>query len=268
MIEDDDLSTTAGADALATDKPSEATAAPETEPAKAEKDTPETGEKPETDDDAGEGAGRTRKPGSQRKSEQIGALKARLAELEAKLAGQGEAQNKPPKLTDFDDYDAYETAKVEWAAGRAVEKMNAKQGTSEAEGLRAELVETLVSAHATRVREASERIPDFSMVMTKAQNVPVNTGVQEAILESDKSALLLYHLASRPEEVAALNRMDARSMARRIGQIEARLSYPSPRTETKAPPPVSGLKGGSSPNGFDPDSASHEDFKRLFARTR
>ena len=34
--------------------------------------------------------------------------------------------------------------------------------------------------------------------------------------------------------------------AREIGRIEARLSYPQPKTVSSAPPPIGGVKGGGS----------------------
>jgi hypothetical protein len=268
MIEDDDLTPDAGADVQADGKPSEATArAPEAD-AEANKDdtaSPDTGAKDEGDAGGDEPAGEKKsKPGSAKLKEKVARLEREIETLRASKPAAEPAAI--PKLEDFDfDTDRYEAAKAVFAAQQVADRIRAQTNEERVGSLESERAAAIMGAHEARLADAKDRIPEFDKVLAKAGNIPATPDLNRAVLESDKSALLLHHLATRPDEVAALNQMTPVQLARRIGQIEARLSYPAARTQSNAPPPVGGLRGGSAPS-FDPATASHEEMKKLFAR--
>jgi len=267
MNEDDNLNPDSGAEVLENGKPSEVTAkaAAEATTNKDETASPDTGAKDERDAGGDEPAGeRKSKPGSAKLKEKVQRLEAEIAQLRsAKPAAEPAAI---PKLEDFEfDTDRYEAAKAVYAAQQVAERIQAKAAEDRVGSLENERAAAILGAHEARIAEAKERLPEFDAALAKAKAIPVTQDVNRAVLESDKSALLLHHLSSRPDEVAALNQMTPVQLARRIGQIEARLSYPTARTQSNAPPPVGGLRGGSAPN-FDPATASHEEMKALFAR--
>jgi hypothetical protein len=121
-------------------------------------------------------------------------------------------------------------------------------------------------AHMERVKAAKGAISDFDRVMNKMRGVEVHEDLIEEIKASDKSPLLAYHLASHPDKLAELNHMSERQRAREIGRLEATLKMPEGRKQTKAPPPVSNLKGGAAPHtALEQVNDMKEFSKRLMA---
>jgi hypothetical protein len=269
MTEDDNLTPDTGAEVLVNGEPSEAAAKATSADATANKDdtaSPDTGAKDEGDTGGDEAAGEKKsKPGSAKLKEKVQRLEAEIAALRSQKAG-APKPDAIPKLEDFEfDTDRYEAAKAVYAAKQVAEQIKAQTTEDRVGSLENERAAAIIGAHQARIAEAKERIPEFDTVLAKAKAIPVTEDVNRAVLESEKSALLLHHLATRPADVAELNQMTPVQLARRIGQIEARLSYPTARTQSNAPPPVGGLRGGSAPS-FDPATASHEEMKALFAR--
>lgn len=261
MTEDDNLNGVAGEPAGDNVEASEATA---TE-AKKDETTPPAQVETDGKASAGEPAGEEpKKPsGSARKAERIRELEARLAELEARAAKPAE-QTAPPKLDDFPDWDTHQAALIEYAARKALAETSRTAAAEELSSVREETLREQLSAHEARVADARQRIPDYDKKLAEfrtAGHAPPTQEVVAMLIESDKSELLAYHLATRPDLVRELNRMPLPSAARRIGQIEARLSYPSPKTQSEAPPPMAGLRGGASPNKPLAEM-SYEEYRR------
>jgi hypothetical protein len=100
-------------------------------------------------------------------------------------------------------------------------------------------------AHLERLKEARGTVTDFDRVLQKMTGVNVRDELIDEIKESDKSALLTYHLASNPDKLAELNHMSDRERAREIGRLEATLKLPSGKKQTSAPPPPSTLRGAA-----------------------
>jgi hypothetical protein len=123
-----------------------------------------------------------------------------------------------------------------------------KKEAARAETVQREKVSALVDDHEDRLDDLEKRLPGSKAKIDGATNAKVAPHIARLILESDKSALLQLHLAERPDKLAELNRMSPVQAAREAGRLEARLSLPKPRTETKAPPPVRSPKGGASPS--------------------
>lgn len=245
----------------------------ETEPKKETPAKAETAAEGDTQsEDAGSNAGSEgRKPGSVRSRERVRSLEAQVLQLRRELETERGEKLKAPTLEQFEyDSDKFDAAKAEFQAEVTARRVRQALVEDRAGSLEAERFQAIQDDHLARIQEARAKITDYDEVLKKGSEIrfPDQESQQRlnsAIIESEKSDLLLYHLASRPEVALELSQMSPVQMARRIGQIEARLSYPNARTETKAPPPVSGLRGGAVPSK-DPDSMSHEDFKRMFSR--
>ncbi len=274
MNEVDNLSATAGEnDKLAVEEnKSEAVSAETQDAAKKESADPSENGSEAHDDandaDAGEEAGeKKRLSGSARKSLQIQELKRELEQLRARLSDDASQPKAAPKFEDYPDFEAYETARLQFVVEQALDQKNKVDVQGRAEAAEKQWRETVVNDHVRRQAEARKVFDDYDKVIASATD-PVSANVAEAVITSEKSELLQYHLAARPALVRELNALAPIDVARRIGQIEARLSYPKPRTETNAPAPVGGLKGGSSSTQFNPATASHDEMKALFARKR
>ena len=159
-------------------------------------------------------------------------------------------QEAPPKEADFPDPIEYAAAKAIWGAEQRLterEVKNAGEAVKAAEG-RAEDIskrerEVLVNAWMNTREEAKTRYADFETVALRGwEPSPVMT---DLILTSDVGADVAYHLGQNhalAAQIAAMNPVEA---ARAIGRIEAGIVQPKPRTETKAPDPISPVRGSA-----------------------
>jgi hypothetical protein len=211
----------------------------------------EKADEPEaTEGNAGDDAGKPKNlPGSVRLKAQNRELQARIAQLERAAATPAQTET-PPKLEDYPDWDSHQLALMKFAAKQELDL--AKEAAS------ADLVE----AHKERLQEARQKIPDYDKVLKSYSGPDAEGHIAEILIASEKSDLLAYHLASRPALVRDLNDLTPVEAARRIGQIEARLSYPQPKTQSNAPPPLNGIKGASNPQRSANSQMSDDAYAR------
>lgn len=196
---------------------------------------------------------------SARYREKIERQESRIRELQEQIEGRSTPESKPPKLENFDDYDSYESALRKWDIREALKEDRLLRAKEEMQIIQGQRIEDLAIDHQSREMEARKVIYDYDKVTVAYKGSPPAPHVAAFILESDKSALLKYHLATNPQKMSAINRLDPVSAARAIGRLEASLSYPTARTETKAPPPSGALKGGSSPSK-SPSEMTYAEF--------
>jgi hypothetical protein len=157
-----------------------------------------------------------------------------------------------PQEKDFDNYLEYDREKTAWTLERRQATRQVEAAIKAGEQERSQRMTDNLEAHRERVelfrtRNGEESAKDFDAVMAKAKDLPVSPVVEELILDSGKSAHLQYFFARNPERLDKINHMSERNAAREIGQIEARLSLPPPRTKTAAPPPARTPRGGAAP---------------------
>jgi len=111
--------------------------------------------------------------------------------------------------------------------------------------------QALVRTYEERQVKARTRLPDYDKVVGAAAASMIASGVsisqplREAIVTSDLSPEIEYHLALNPAKLHALNNMPAGQVAREIGRLEAVLQATPQARTTQAPPPPSALKGGA-----------------------
>jgi hypothetical protein len=111
------------------------------------------------------------------------------------------------------------------------------------------------------ISDGRERMPDFDQVVT--DRTPVHANAVPFLVESEKGADLLYHLGKNPDIARTLYQTFDRDPARaliELGRLEARISVPTSKPVSKAPPPAKIVTGGSNPPSFDPSRASVSDM--------
>lgn len=179
-------------------------------------------------------------------------------------AGKKEA---PPKEEDFLDPMEFAAAKAIWGAENRYREREANGAGEAARAAeeRAKQIEARESAAiaeswAAQVAEAESRYADFKTVAL-SQEVPVTKEMGLLIATSDVGADVLYHLGQNRALAAQIAGMSQVEAARAIGRIEASLSLPKPRTETKAPDPISPLKGGAGATAKDPAKMTYAEFR-------
>lgn len=242
-------------------KADEAKAADAKDEGETETEQDAEGDEPEGDEDDDDADRRPRKrTGVQRLKDRLARIEAENAQLRSRAPAPPDANDSaalaraiqaeigpPPQEKDFPDYLAYERAMSAWQTEAVIVKREVMQRSHQAGAQEQQRIMGLVEAFEDGQDAAREAIPDYDAVLRSAKSVQVAKHVELAVLESDKSALLAYHLAKRPKEVERLNGLPPNKVEREIGRIEARLSLPTPNKQTKAPPPVTTPRGAVTP---------------------
>lgn len=258
---------------------SEAPAAkPEAESGEEADASHESPERDEDEEEPGDGEKRDkdaprRKSGYQRRIDKLTRekreLEARLAALEQRVAGgdkkpAGEAaETKPeakapagdgrPNPEDFDTYEAYTEALVDWKTEQAERRRAAEAAERRT-----------FEAWTARLEAARQAHDDFDEVVDS--ELPLSDAMFQAIVESEQGAELAYYLGSHPEEAERIAKLSPVAAIRALGRIEASLdqSHTAPKPKpavSSAPKPaprVSGGKAGSTPSVYDASVA--EDY--------
>jgi hypothetical protein len=197
----------------------------------------------EGDDDTNEQDGLTDEKKGRNRSFQgrIDDLTAKLRQTERErdifkgLADPIPAQDSPdgakPLREDFDNEDEFFEALTDW-------KVDQKFSQT-AENRKAAAVE---ASFAERQAKVEAELPDYADVVGKSE-AQVAPHLGQAILESEHGPKLAYHLAQNPAVLDKLNGMSPVQALMELGLLGSRLAQPSSREPTKAPPPVSPLKG-------------------------
>lgn len=159
-------------------------------------------------------------------------------------------QEAPPKEADFPDPIEYAAAKAVWGASQLMterEAKNAGEAAKAAEDRAEELGkrerEVLEKSWADAREEAKARYADFEAVAL--QGWEPSPAMVDLIITSDVGADVAYHLGQNRALAAQIAAMTPVEAARAIGRIEASISQPKPRTETKAPDPINPVRGSA-----------------------
>lgn len=154
--------------------------------------------------------------------------------------------DRPPTEQDFpNDYLAYERAANTWQVRQAVREEISKVENKSRDAQLREIRQERVETYEENVEQVRERIPDFDKVVASATGVNVSNDLADEIMQSEKPALIQYHLAQKPELVRELNGLSGRELARAVAKIEARVHLPQPKKATDALPPPSVVKGAA-----------------------
>ena len=201
----------------------------------------------------------------------------RIAELEAalKAAKPVEAPKveeiKRPRLSDFQqaaDFDA------------AMDKYESEREKQVQERVRAETQQQLAQeaqnrAITERYETARKDFPDFDEVIAKANRAGLNPSghLQAAMRESEYGVHMAYHFAKHPEDLRRLEGLSPVRAVAELGKLELKYvkaeaepekDKPKPSTieTTRAPEPVSGLKGDSGVVKSDLTGLDFQEYKR------
>ena len=181
-------------------------------------------------------------------------LEARLREVEAKANPQTIAQtanvNDKPQASQFDDAFEYAEALAEWSAEKALKDRDIAESQRKAEEERNKVLKSWND----KVDKAKKEMPDFNDIVSSS-TVVVSDAIRDAILESDVGPQILYQIASDDDFAEFLTSMPAIKALKEIGRLEAKFEAEleaKPKnvaktvSQSKAPAPISPLKGGKS----------------------
>lgn len=181
-------------------------------------------------------------------------LEARLREVEARANPQTIAQtanvNDKPQAGQFDDAFEYAEALAEWSAEKALKDRDIAESQRKIEEERNKVLKSWND----KVDKAKKEMPDFNDIVSSS-TVLVSDAIRDAILESDVGPQILYQIASDDDYAESLTSMSAIKALKEIGRLEAKFEAEletAPKKEaktvsqSKAPAPISPLKGGKS----------------------
>ncbi len=179
-------------------------------------------------------------------------LAADLARQRSQVAPQAvtpPSDSKPPRREDFQTWEDYEDARVDYRFEQRAQKDAAKQGEEFTQLLTKAQQEhqeqQLQGAHMQRVADFARTVPDFEDV-TDREDVVIPRAAADAIRHMPNSPLLLYAIGKEPELAERLQRMNPTQQAAFVGQISAVLSQ-RPANVSKAPAPGTPVGRGGSP---------------------
>lgn len=181
-------------------------------------------------------------------------LEARLREVEARQNPQTIAQtanvNDKPQAGQFDDAFEYAEALAEWSAEKALRDRDIAEQQRRVEEDR----NKVLKAWDDKVEMAKKATPDWNDIVSSS-TVVVSDAIRDSIVESDVGPQILYHLASDDDYAESIAKMSAIKALKEIGRLEAKFEAEleaTPKKEartvsqSKAPAPISPLKGGKS----------------------
>lgn len=181
-------------------------------------------------------------------------LEARLREVEARANPQPLAQtanvDDKPQASQFDDAFEYAEALAEWSAEKALKDRDIAESQRKAEEERNKVLKSWND----KVDKAKKEMPDFNDIVSSS-TVVVSDAIRDAILESDVGPQILYQIASDDDYAESLTSMSAIKALKEIGRLEAKFEAEleaKPKnvaktvSQSKAPAPISPLKGGKS----------------------
>lgn len=202
------------------------------------------------------------------------------------VAEPGAGQEKEPDPADFDNYESYLKALAEWQANRVMRSAV----RAELERIHKQLEEFEEARNRERIAEEwhatlSEYGGVDNETLKRAEQIALHPLVSEHLLRlgPKEGPLVALYLARHPDEAEKVNRLaevpeDAdpdqiveasTSVAMALGRISALASseFPSARTAktanvavSKAPRPITPVRGTSTRNQVDPDSMTFDEF--------
>ena len=175
--------------------------------------------------------------------------------------------NRPkPLLKDFKTLEEYNESLTDW-------KLDQREAARKAEAetqARADAVKSEQDGWQKKQSAAAKEHADYyeTIEAVKAPTGPGTLAMRQALMEEDSGALILYHLAKHPEELARITACMPAKAAVEIGKLAASLETPNPGTNGKpkisgAPPPPSRLSrsSGTQTDSVD-DPVVQRDWKR------
>jgi hypothetical protein len=181
-------------------------------------------------------------------------LEAKEAEIEywkqqaikaSKESSPEDAPSKPsgdakPDISEFDDYETFQEALVEWKVEQKLMESNAQAQKKAIE-----------DNFKVQVKEAQKKYDDFQDVVSVLDNKVSKEFFEESI-KADNAAEIAYHLGQNYEQYSdILLSNNPAQINRLLGRLEAQLSQPKPESipekkpvkVTSAPAPITPLKG-------------------------
>lgn len=179
-----------------------------------------------------------------------------------------------PVRENFDDPDAYASAVAEFAARGEIRKANeaaaaevAKKAAEDKAARdaadQARVQEQVTALHKTfneRMTAATPDYPDFAEKVTENANLVLRNDTFFMIEQSELGPHILYHLASNPDEVKALEALPPYQAAMRLGELQVKIREARKPKVSQAAEPVKPIGSRASPERKTPNEETMEEY--------
>ena len=148
-----------------------------------------------------------------------------------------------PQVKDFKSWDEWNAAHNRWLVRDEQRKLDVKAAEEEAK----ENAKATFDAHLERLEAARVDHDDFDdaikgMPVFEFSSPSANQAFQMALVDSENSAELMYHLAHHPEDMAKFADLSPVGVQRMVGRLEARLFPESAASSSSTTSPSSAAR--------------------------
>jgi hypothetical protein len=168
------------------------------------------------------------------------------SETRVKILSEQQQQPAPkavkPKAEDFEDYGEFLEVLADYKADEKISQREAERQQAEAEKSQKAEIERQSERRRSLMESGELKYEDFEDVVNTSK-LRIAEPAYLAILESEISADLVYHLAKDPVEAERIANLSPYAQAKEIGKIEEKLSAKQPIKKSDAPKPISPVSG-------------------------
>lgn len=189
-----------------------------------------------------------------------------LREQQSKAQPQTPPADNEPKRDQFESYEAFIEARATWRAEKAAEEKTRKileedRTKTEQEQTRGQR-EQQAKAWNAQIEKARDEVEDFEDVVSASEAV-ITPSMSQAIVESDKGALIAYHLAKNPAEAERISKLSPSKQVAAIVALEEKVAKPA-KTPSNAPAPITpvGTKADVEKNPAQMTDAEYSKWRR------
>ena len=193
------------------------------------------------------------------------ALKQRVQDLEARLSSvertkpAADALGPKPDRAKYEDEAEYAADLAAWKVVERITARQTKAHETNTSTVRNDTAAAKMELFRERTMALQDRYPDIEKVFTDT-SLPMSNAMAETLMESDKGPEVAHYLLSNREAAQRIKEMSPLAAARELGRIEATISLPKPRTETKAPPPPATLTGNVKSPNKNPETMTQAEY--------
>lgn len=244
--------------------------------AKEADETPEVTEEKENKTTGEEQVRKKRPTGFQRKisklEQQNAELAARLAEIEKSKAPQG--ITKEPNLDDFDSFDAFNAALVQYKVDKALGEREKKVQEQQEQQKVINEQQAANLAWEKKVESLGELAEEYEELVAEHSTTLFREELIQATYESDLGPQIRHYLLKNPEELAKVNKprneLSSLAIYKKIADLEDQLSAKPAVKVSKSSDPITPLKGSVKTavklESLDTDAFLQQRHPHLFKR--
>lgn len=195
------------------------------------------------------------------------ALERENADLKAKLEKPSSSSTettdkKKPVPDDFDSYEAYQEALMDWKLEQKEIRATKKQAEDKEINDQKEAEKVFYD----RLEEYGDKHEDFFDLTINNKDLKITPDMLQAVMDSEHAPDILHHLGKNPDEAARIAKLSPVAVIREIGRIEANFlkkgdTPPPAKKTTNAPEPITPI-GGNKKGEKKPEDMSNEEYRR------